>query len=315
MLRTLLILAACLGPLAAIAQPYPARAVRLIVPYPPGGNTDIVARAYSQPLSDRLKQPVVIENRGGAGGTVGMGAAARSPADGYTLAIGDLGSLVIAAFANPALPYQPLKDLAPVAQLATVSVVVTVAPSSPVKSIGELLARARANPGKVTYATSGVGSPNHLAFELLRSMSGTSMLHIPFKGGAQAVIALLGGEVDVLVDGAAFAQVKGGKLRAIAVTGPRAAALPDVPPIGDTVPGFSFTNWWGIVAPAGTPADAVNRVSEELRQIAASPELRERLNSLGLNAQSGVPREFGDLIRAETEKVGRIVKDAGIKFE
>ena len=296
------------------AQPYPSRPVKLIVPYPPGGNTDIVARLYAQKLAERLGQPVVVDNRGGAAGSLGMGIAAKSANDGYTLVVGDLGSLVIAPLANPGVGYT-LKDLAPISPVASVSIVVTVNPKSPDNSFAEFLARARAQPGKLTYGTGGIGAPGHLAFELLRSMTGVDILHVPFKGGAQAIAGLLGEQVDLVVDGTAMAQVKAGRLKALAVTGPRLPALPEVPGIGETVNGFSFTNWWGILAPAGAPAEAIKRVNEELTAIAAMPDVRDRLRDLGLAAQSGTPLQFGDLVRNETEKVARIVKNAGIKLE
>ena len=302
-------------PAWAAAQPYPSRPIKLIVPYPPGGNTDIVARLYGQKLAERLGQPVIVDNRGGAAGALGLGVGAKSPNDGYTLMIGDLGSLVIAKFANPNVTYDPQSDFAPVGLVSTVSIVVTANPKFPASTFAEFLALARARPGKLTYGTSGVGAPSHLAFELLRSMTKIDVVHVPFKGGAQAVTALIGEHVDVVIDGAAFAQVKAGRLKALAVTGPRLPALPDVPGIGESVPGFSFTNWWGILAPAGTPAEAVGRLNEELRQIAASPEVGERLASLGLAAQSSSPQQFADHIRTETEKVGRIVREASIKFE
>jgi len=311
----LLSVAACLWSVAVPAQQYPSRPVKLIVPYPPGGNTDIVARLFAQKLAERIGQPVVIDNRGGAAGALGMGVAAKSPNDGYTLVIGDLGSLVIAPIANPSAGYVPQKDLAPISVVTSVSIVVTVNAKSPDNSFAEFLARARAQPGKLTYGTSGVGAPGHLAFEMLRSMTGIDILHVPFKGGAQAVSGLLGEQVDIVVDGAAMAQVKAGRLKAIAVTGPRLQALPDVPGIGETVKGFNFTNWWGILLPAGAPADIVRRLNEELTAIAALPETRERLSELGLTAQSSTPQQFSDLVRIETEKVARIVKDAGIKLE
>jgi tripartite-type tricarboxylate transporter receptor subunit TctC len=296
------------------AQPYPSRPVKLIVPYPAGGNTDIVARLYAQKLAERLGQPVVIDNRGGAAGSLGMGIAAKSPNDGYTLVVGDLGSLVISPLANPGVGYT-LKDLAPISPLASVSIVVTVNPKSPDNSFADFLTRARAQPGKLTYGTGGIGAPGHLAFELLRSMTGVDILHVPFKGGAQAIAGLLGEQVDLVVDGTAMAQVKAGRLKALAVTGPRLPALPEVPGIGETVNGFSFTNWWGILAPAGAPAEAIKRVNEELTAIAAMPDVRDRLRDLGLAAQSGTPQQFGELVRNETEKVARIVKNAGIKLE
>ncbi len=314
MLWLLLAAAAGLAPTAAIAQPYPSKPIKLIVPYPPGGNTDIVARMYSQKLSERLGQPVVIDNRGGAAGAIGMAVAAKSANDGYTLVIGDLGSMVIAPIANPGAGYTQ-KDLAPISLVSSVSIVVSANPKSPDNNFADFLARAKAQPGKLTYGTGGVGGPGHLAFEMLRSMTGVDILHVPFKGGAQAITGLLGEQVDIVVDGTAIAQVKAGRLKALAVTGPRLPALPDVPGIGETVSGYVFTNWWGFLAPAGSPPDAIKRINDELTAIAALPEVRDKLRDLGLAAQSSTPPQFGELIRTETDKVARIVKDAGIKFE
>ena len=311
----LLSIAACLGSAGALAQPYPSRPIKLIVPYPPGGNTDIVARAFGQKLGEALGQPVVIDNRGGAAGALGMGIAVKSPNDGYTLVVGDLGSLVISVVSNPNAGYQPQKDLAPISLVASVSIVVTVNPKSPDTTFAQFLARARAQPGKLTYGSSGIGAPGHLAFEMLRSMTGIDVVHVPFKGGAQAVSGLLGEQVDIVVDGTAVAQVKAGRVRAVAVTGPRLPALPEVPGIGEIVNGFSFTNWWGILAPAGAPPEAIERLNKELTAIAALPDIRERLSGLGLAAQSSTPQQFADQIRSETDKVARIVKDAGIKLE
>jgi tripartite-type tricarboxylate transporter receptor subunit TctC len=306
---------AWLAPALVTAQPYPSKPIKFIVPYPPGGNTDIVGRTFAQKLSERLGQPVVVENRGGAAGTIGMAVAAKSPADGYTLVIGDLGSLVIATFSNPNLPYNPQKDLAPIGIVTSVSIVVTANLKSPDNTIDDLLARARANPGKITYGTAGAGSPGHLAVELLRSMTKVDLVNVPYKGGAPAVTDLLGGQVDIVVDGAAFAQVKGGKLKALAVTGPRLPALPDVAGIGESVKGYEFTNWWGILAPAGTPPEAVKKINDELTAIAALPEIRERLTGLGLAAQGSTPEQFAEHLKAETEKVDKIIKTANIKFE
>jgi len=307
-------LAASLLPSLSPAQPFPSRPIKLIVPYPPGGNTDIVARVYSQRLAERLGQPVVIDNRGGAAGSLGVGIAVKSPNDGYTLVVGDLGSLVIAPIAKPGV-YDPAADLAPISMIASVSIVVTAHPSSPDATFAAFLARAKAQPGKLTYGTGGIGGPAHLAMELLRTMTGVDMVHVPFKGGAQAVTGLLGQQVDIVIDGTAMAQVTGGRLKALAVTGPRLAAIPDVPGIGEVVPGYMFTNWWGILAPAGAPPEAIRRINEELVAIAALPEVRDRLRELGLAAQGSTPREFGDLMRGEAAKVGKVVKEAGIKFE
>jgi tripartite-type tricarboxylate transporter receptor subunit TctC len=306
--------ALCLASGAALAQPYPSKNIRFIVPYPPGGNTDIVARLYAPKISERIGQPVIVDNRGGAAGTLGVGLATKAPNDGYTIVVGDLGSMVIAPLANPGVGYT-YKDLVPVGLMATVSIVVSANPKSPDANIGDFIARAKAQPGKLTYGTSGVGAPSHLAMEYLRSMAGIDVLHVPFKGGAQAVTGLLGEQVDIVVDGAAMAQVKGGKLKALAVTGPRLPALPEVPAIGETVKGFSFTNWWGVLAPAGTPPDVVKRLNAELVAIAAMPDVRDKLRDLGLSAQSSAPPEFGELLGTEAEKVARIVKGAGIKLE
>jgi tripartite-type tricarboxylate transporter receptor subunit TctC len=310
----LLATVAMIGSAPAFAQPYPSKPIKLVVPYPPGGNTDIVARMYSQKLSERLGQPVVIDNRGGAAGAIGVSVAAKSANDGYTLVIGDLGSMVIAPIANPNAGYTQ-KDLSPISLVASVSIVVSANPKSPDNTFADFLARAKAQPGKLTYGTGGVGGPAHLAFEMLRSMTGVDILHVPFKGGAQAITGLLGEQVDIVVDGTAIAQVKAGRLKALAVTGPRLPALPDVPGIGETVNGYVFTNWWGFLAPAGSPPEAIKRINDELTAIAALPEVRDKLRDLGLAAQSSTPPQFGELIRTETEKVARIVKDAGIKFE
>ena len=315
LLPQLLLLAVCLAPLVAAAQAYPSRPIKLIVPYAPGGNTDIVARTYGQKLSERIGQPVVMDNRGGAAGALGMGIAAKSPNDGYTLVIGDIGSMVIGPIAKPDLGYDPRKDLAPISLMAAVSIVVTINAKSPINTFAEFLSLARAQPGKLTYGTGGVGGPGHLAFEMLRSMTGINVLHVPFKGGAQAVTGLLGEQVDAVIDGTAVAQVKAGKLKAIAVTGPRLAALPDVPGIGESVKGYSFTNWWGILAPAGTPEGIVNRLSEEFSAIAALADVRQRLSDLGLAAQGSTARQLADHVRVETDKVARIVRESGIKFE
>ena len=314
-LLTLLALGAIVSmPLAAPAQSFPDKPIRFIVPYPPGGNNDIVARIYAQKLSERLGQSVVIDNRGGAAGTLGVGLAVKAPNDGYTVVIGDLGSLIIAPLANPAVGYS-YRDLTAIGLMATVSIVVSANPNSPDNSIGDFIARAKAQPGKLTYGTSGIGAPSHLAMEYLRSRTGVEILHVPYKGGAQAVAGLLGGQVDIVVDGAAMAQVKAGKLKALAVTGPRLPALPDVPGIGETIPDFSFTNWWGLLAPVGTSADVVKRLNAELNTIAVMPDVRDKLRDLGLAAQGDSPLQFADRLRTEAERVARIVKDAGIKLE
>jgi tripartite-type tricarboxylate transporter receptor subunit TctC len=301
---------------AAQAQTYPERPLKLIVPFPPGGNTDVVARMFGQKLSEALGQPVVVDNRGGAAGSIGVTAAAKSPPDGYTLVIGDIGTLGINRFAYPKLPYDPLKDFAPISLLATVSIVMTARPDFPANTFQEFLAVARANPGKFSYASNGAGGVGHLSFEMLRSMAKIDLSHVPYKGGAPAVADLMGGHVDVLIDGAAYAQVKAGKLKALAMTGQRIPSLPDVPSISEAgVPGYSFTNWWGFLTPAGTDPKIVQRLSTEVQRIAAMPEIRDRLVDAGISAGGSTPEAFAALIRNENDKIGRIVKDAAIRFQ
>ena len=300
---------------ARAADDYPTKPVRLIIPYGPGGNTDIVGRTVGQKLGERLGQPIVFDNRGGAAGTIGVGIAATSPADGYTMVLGDLGSMVIATHANKSLPYKPQSDFLPVGLVSTVSIVLTTHPAFPAKTFDEFLALARKEPGKYNYGSSGNGAPGHLAIELLKTLAKIDLVHVPYKGGAQATIGLMGEEVSVLLDGAALAQVKGGKLRALAVSGPRNPALPDVPPIADSVPGFDFTNWWGVFAPKGTPAPIVARVNKELAAVLATPEVREKLASMGLNAAASTPTELGARLAKETTKIDSIVDKAGIKFQ
>jgi tripartite-type tricarboxylate transporter receptor subunit TctC len=223
--------------------------------------------------------------------------------------------MVVSSFANADTGYNSQKDFAPVGLVATTSLLVAVNAKSSINTFQEFLTAAKAQPGKLTFGSGGVGNPGHLAFEQLRSITKIDVLHVPFKGGAQATTALMSEEIDMVIDGSTFAQVKSGRLKALAVTGPRLPALPDVPSIGETVKGFNFTNWWGIITPAGTPTEALNRLNKELNAIAALPEIRERLKDLGLEAKSSTPRQFADHVRSETENVGLIVKDAGIKFQ
>jgi tripartite-type tricarboxylate transporter receptor subunit TctC len=307
---------ACLVPALAAAQSYPTRPITLIVPQGPGGNNDIVARSFGQKLAERLGQPVIVDNRPGASGTLGSGIAARSANDGYTISIGDGSALIVAKHTQPTIPYDTLTDFSPIAKVATVSIVVTTQADSPYRNIQDVLTAAKAQPGKLTCGTAGVGSTGHLALELLRSTAGVDMLHVPFKGGAQAVTGLLGGQVDIIIDGAALALAKSGKIKPIAVTGPRLATLPDIAGIGETIKGFNFTNWFGFFAPAGTPEPIITRLNEEFRQIASTPEIRERLTGLGLNAeQRGTPQQFAEDLRQDTDKIARLIRDAKIKFE
>jgi tripartite-type tricarboxylate transporter receptor subunit TctC len=295
---------------------YPNRPVKLIVPYPPGGNTDLVARLFAVQLATALGQPVIVDNRGGAAGSIGMAAAAKSPADGYTIVIGDVGSLVVNRFAQPNLAYDPLKDFAPISLIATVSIVVTARPDFPANTFVEFLALARANPGKYTCATAGTGTIGHLSLESLMSMANIQVRHVPYKGGAPALTDLLGGHVDLMIDGAAFSQARAGKIKALAVTGDRIGAMPNVPTIAESgVPGYRFSNFWGYLMPAGASKEIVDRVAVEIQRISAQPAVRKQLTDAGITATSSSPQVFNTLIRSENEKVEGIVKSAKISFQ
>jgi tripartite-type tricarboxylate transporter receptor subunit TctC len=302
-------------PASAQASLYPNKPLRLIVPFPPGGNTDIIARTYSIPLAEALGQSVVVENRGGAAGTVGATAAARAAPDGYTLFIGDIGSLCISRFANAELQYDPIRDFTPVCLLATVSVLITARMDFPAASFQEFLAAARANPGKFTCGTGGVGSIGHLSLEMLKSMTGLDIVHVPYRGGAAAATDLMGGQIDLLIDGAALSMARAGRIKAFAVTGDRIQALPDVPTVAESgVPGFRLENFWGILLPAGPPPQAIERLNAELNRIAVLPGVRSQLENGGFTAKGSTPDALAVLIRSTTDRISEVVKTGNVRF-
>jgi tripartite-type tricarboxylate transporter receptor subunit TctC len=297
------------------ASGYPNKLVKLIVPFPAGGNFDIIARTYSNPLAEALGQTIVVENRAGAAGTIGTTAAARAAPDGYTLVIGDIASLCINRFANADLQYEPIKDFAPISLAATVSVVVTARKDFPASTFQEFLALARANSRKFTCGTGGTGSLGHLALELLMSMTAIEIVHVPYRGGALAATDLLGGHIDLLIDGAALSYARDGLIKPLAATGDRIQALPNVPTIAEAgVPGFHLENFWGFLAPIGTPAPIIERINVELNRIAAAPAVRGKLESGGIRAKASTPQELASIIRSSTDKIGEIVMKANIKF-
>jgi len=320
--RTLLgaasaVLAATILPAGVRAQSsYPSKAVTLIVPNPPGGNTDILARIFSVPLSKALGQPVVVENRAGAGGVIGMTAAARAPADGHTLGLGNLSDLVVSRYAQPIVPYDPAKDFVAVSTLAKVSIVVTCLPTFAAKSFQEFLALAKANPGKYKCGTAGNGTMGHLCLEALKAAAGVDIVHVPYRGGAPALNDLLGGHIDLLIDGSALAQVKAGKLKALAVTAERIPVLPNVPTIGESgVPGFSFGNYWGLLMPIGSPEASVTRVNAEIKRLLDLPEIRQQLENAGFAPMTSTPTEYGQALRKSYEHIGQIVNKSKITFD
>ncbi|MBN9529353.1 MAG: tripartite tricarboxylate transporter substrate binding protein [Alphaproteobacteria bacterium] len=321
-LRVLSMLVAGLGVLATAtgqAQTYPTRAITLIVPFPAGGTTDILGRFVGQALSAAWNQPVVVENRGGAGGNIGAAAVAKAAPDGYTLLVGTVGTHAINASLYTKMPYDTLKDFAPVTQIASVPNMLVVTPSLPVGSVTELIAYAKANPGKLNMASSGNGTSIHLSGELFKVMTGVDMVHVPYKGSAPALNDLMGGQVQLMFDNmpSALPQVKGGTLKALAVTtATRSPAMPDLPTVAEAgVPGFEASSWFGVFAPAGTPKEIVAKLQTEIARILKSPEMTERLAQQGAVAVGNTPDEFGAYVQSELVKWAGVVKASGARVD
>jgi len=302
----------------APAQPYPAKPVRVVVPFPPGGPTDVVARGIAQKMTEGLGQTVVIENRGGAGGALGTELVAKSPADGYTLLMGTIGGLAVAMSLLPNRGYDTLRDFAPITQAVNVTNILVTHPSVPAKSVKDLLEIARARPGQLNYASSGNGTVTHLAGELLKLMGKVNIVHVPYKGGAPALTALVSGETDMSYENSLIIlpQIKAGKVKALAVTGAkRSPLLPALPTIGETLPGYSASGWYGLVAPAATPKDALARLNAAAVRALRAPEVVERLSSQGAEPVGNSAEEWGGFIRSEIEKWARVVKAANMKAD
>ncbi|MEO8752607.1 MAG: tripartite tricarboxylate transporter substrate binding protein [Casimicrobiaceae bacterium] len=303
----------------AVAQPYPNRAIRVVVPFPPGGAVDFYARVVQQPLSELLGQPVVIDNKAGASGMVGAEAVAKSAPDGYTLLLGNIASLAINVGIYAKMPYDPLKDFTPIIRTVDVNYVLVVHPSLPVRTVSELIAYAKANPGKLSYGSAGSGSLPHLGTELFKAQTGTDIVHIPYKGGGPMVTDLLGGSVQLVIADQAnlMPHVATGKLRAIAVATPkRSGNAPELPTIAESgLPGFDATAWQGLVGPAGMPPDVVNRLNDAFNKVMVMPAVREKLIGGGLEPVGGTPEQFGRFIGSEIGKWTKIAKDVGAKAE
>jgi len=301
----------------AWAQSYPTRPVRIIVGFTAGGVNDTLARLIGQWLSERLGQPFIIENRPGAGGNVGTEAVGRAPADGYTLLL-IAPSNAINATLYDKLNYNFIRDIAPVSSISLEPEVVVVNPSVPAKTVPEFIAYAKANPSQLNFASAGNGVAGHLAGELFKMMTGISMVHVPYRGGAPAVTDLLGGQVQVmfLVISASIEHIKAGKLRPLAVTSAaRSEALPDVPTVGEFVPGYESSVWFGVGAPKNTPAEIVDKLNKEINTGLADPAIKARLDRLGITVFAGSPAGFGKFIAEETEKWGKVIRTANIKPE
>jgi tripartite-type tricarboxylate transporter receptor subunit TctC len=296
---------------------YPERAIHLIVPYPPGGLTDAVARAVAKGLSDRVQQPVVVENIAGGGGNIGADKAAKSPADGYTLYIGNNATVGLNTLMYKQLAFDPMADLAPIALIAESQTVLVVNPSLPAKSVAELIALAKAKPGQLNFGSTGTGGLSHLVGELFNSGAGIRMTHIPYKGTGPALTDLLGGQIQVMFNDTALPHIQSGKLRALAVTGAkRWPQLPDVPTLAELgMPGYETYNWFGILAPAKTPAAMVTRLNRELVAIMQDPAMKAWMEARGAEAVTSTPEEFAAYIKKDLAKWARVVKEAGIAAE
>ncbi|MEI7673308.1 MAG: tripartite tricarboxylate transporter substrate binding protein [Deltaproteobacteria bacterium] len=301
------------------AAEYPTKPIRMIVPFPPGGGNDLLARSISQPLSQLIGQQVVIDNRGGAGGQIGAEIAAAAAPDGYTIFLGSIGNLTFLPVLQSKLPYDPVRDFAPVTLLATSAFILVVNPAVPAKSVKELIALAKAKPGQLNYGSSGSGSSLHMTGELFKLAAGADIMHVPYKGTAPALIDLLAGQVQMLFSTmpSVVPHVKSGKLRALGVSSEkRTEAVPDVPTIAEAgVPGFEVINWQGIVVPKKTPDAIIQKLNRALLDALKSPETIKALANQGLDAAGGTPEKFGALIKSEIEKYGKVAKAANLHLE
>mgnify|MGYP003338502083 FL=1 len=303
---------------AALAQSYPSKPVRFVVPYTPGGGPDLMARALAQRLTENMGQSFIVENRAGAGGNLGMEFVARAAPDGYTIALALTAQYVVNPALYPKLPYDPVKDYAPIMLVARNPYVLIVHPTVPAKSLKELLALAKARAGQLTFSSSGNGSGAHLSGEMLKTMGGVNMLHIPYKGAGALLPDLIAGQVHLsfVTWSSVGPHVKSGRLRALGVTTvKRSPALPDLPAIAETLPGYDLPVWYGIVAPAGTPREIITRLNAELLKVINLPDFKQRIEVDAVEPIGSTPEQLGDYIRAELVKWAKIVRDSGAKVD
>lgn len=304
---------------AAAQAAYPSKPITIVVPFSAGGTTDILARIVGQALTAELGQSVIVDNRAGAGGNIGGALAAKAPADGYTLFMGTVGTHAINASLYKKMPFDPIKDFAPLTRVANVPNLLVANPAQPYKSVAELIAYAKAHPGKVNFGSSGNGSSIHLSGELFNAMAKVDMVHVPYKGSAPAVTDLLGNQIGIMFDNmpSAIQHVRSGKLRALAVTtAKRSPELPNVPTIAEAgVPGYEATSWFGLFAPATTPAAVVSKLNTAIVKVLANPEVKKKINEQGAEVHSETPEQFAAFIQKESVKWGKVVRDSGASLD
>jgi tripartite-type tricarboxylate transporter receptor subunit TctC len=310
----LALLATCVG-VEAAAQSWPLRPIRLVAPFTPAGGADVMSRIIVQALSEQLGQQVVVDNRGGAGGRIAMELVAKSPADGYTLILGNVSTFAILPASGIKLPFDPRRDFQPVSLLATSDYILTVSPTLPVHTVNDVLALARAKPGTLTFGSAGTVTGPHLCGELLKMYAKVDIVHVPYKGNGPAVVALMAGEITMLFGrGSVVAHLETGKLRGIATTGPT-RSIPSLPTMAETLPGFDVTQWYGIFAPAGTPKDTIARLQKEIAVAIAKPKVAQTYMNAQVEPASSTPEQLAALVAAETAKYVKVVKAAGLKAE
>jgi len=309
----------CCAAVQAFAQAYPSKAVRMIVPYPPGGGNDTLGRLFAAKLSERLGQPFVVENRPGAGTMIGTEAAAKSPPDGYTILLSSIATHALSPNLYARVPYDPVKDFAPITLLGIAPTVLVVPAELPARNLQEFIAAAKAKPGALAYASGGNGTPPHINAEVFKSVAGIDLLHVAYKGGGPALVDLMAGRVQAMLDTAASAMphVRSGKLRALAISAPRRSPeLPDLPTFAEAgLPQYDTNAWYSMHAPAGTSPDIVRRLNAELVAILKDPEILARFKQLATDPVGNSPEEFAAFVRAELDKYARIIKAAGIKLD
>ena len=303
------------APVLAQQGKYPVRPIRMIVPYPPGGSTDPTGRAFAAWLTEALGQQVVVDNRPGAGATIGHGLAAKATPDGYTILLGTSGGLATGPAINPKVPYDPVKDFTPIGLGVYTPFLLVVYPGLPAANLQDFIALSKKQPGGIIFASVGFGTPNHLGGELLKVMAGFKFVHVPYKGGGPATVDLIAGRAQALFGGIPYTgpHVKAGRLRAIAIGHPkRVSGWPDVPAIAETLPGFTNTTWFGLLGPAGVPKAVVNRINAEMKKAVSNPDFTRQLVALGLEPASSTPAEFQNMIATELERWRKVIKEAGI---